>query len=245
MATREPEFSIPPPVEPMLAKLADELPNEGAFLYEPKWDGFRSIVFRRGPELFIQSRDLRPLDRYFPELARRASCRPARRLCRRRRDRHCDGSMASTSTRSSCGFTLPRHASPSWRKRRRPNSSPSTFSPSKAVTSAAKPRPSDGGPRAGVGRRQAAHPPHAGDARPRPRHRLARPVRRGRPRRRHRQARERALPAGQARHVEDQHARTAECVVAGFRWHKEGKGTHVGSLLLGLYDGKGRCTTSA
>src|SRR5205809_8010459 len=51
----------------MLAKLADELPV-GAFLYEPKWDGFRAIVFRGGSELFIQSRDLRPLDRYFPEL---------------------------------------------------------------------------------------------------------------------------------------------------------------------------------
>ena len=52
----------------MLAKLADELPPAGAFLYEPKWDGFRAIVFRRGASLFIQSRDLRPLDRYFPEL---------------------------------------------------------------------------------------------------------------------------------------------------------------------------------
>ena len=62
------EFSIPAPVEPMLAKLVDDLPGGGAFLYEPKWDGFRSIVFRRGPALFIQSRDLRPLDRYFPEL---------------------------------------------------------------------------------------------------------------------------------------------------------------------------------
>src|SRR5688572_23601834 len=62
------EFSIPAPVEPMLAKLTGELPAEGTFLYEPKWDGFRSIVFRRGDEIFIQSRDLRPLDRYFPEL---------------------------------------------------------------------------------------------------------------------------------------------------------------------------------
>src|SRR6187549_4257543 len=61
-------FSIAPPVEPMLAKLAESLPDAGPFLYEPKWDGFRAIVFRRGPELFIQSRDLRPLDRYFPEL---------------------------------------------------------------------------------------------------------------------------------------------------------------------------------
>src|SRR5687767_3532684 len=61
-------FAIAPPVEPMLAKLAGSLPAEGGFLYEPKWDGFRAIVFRRGADLVIQSRDLRPLDRYFPEL---------------------------------------------------------------------------------------------------------------------------------------------------------------------------------
>src|SRR5436190_10058244 len=61
-------FPIEPPMEPMLAKLADELPAGGGFLYEPKWDGFRAIVFRGGGEIFIQSRDLKPLDRYFPEL---------------------------------------------------------------------------------------------------------------------------------------------------------------------------------
>ena len=52
----------------MLAKLAEALPSAGDYLYEPKWDGFRSIVFRGGGDVFIQSRDLRPLDRYFPEL---------------------------------------------------------------------------------------------------------------------------------------------------------------------------------
>src|SRR5262249_7946660 len=61
-------FPIEPPVEPMLAKLADELPPAGPFIYEPKWDGFRSIIFRAGSGLLMQSRDLRPLDRYFPEL---------------------------------------------------------------------------------------------------------------------------------------------------------------------------------
>ncbi len=61
-------FAIAPPVEPMLAKLAETLPEGGGFLYEPKWDGFRAIVFRHRSDLFIQSRDLRPLDRYFPEL---------------------------------------------------------------------------------------------------------------------------------------------------------------------------------
>src|SRR5437763_12742325 len=53
----------------MLAKLATELPAGGGFLYEPKWDGFRAIVFRGGDKVYIQSRDLKPLDRYFPELS--------------------------------------------------------------------------------------------------------------------------------------------------------------------------------
>src|SRR5262245_6999664 len=62
-------FAIPPPIEPMLAKAADTVPSAGDFLFEPKWDGFRAIVFRGSDdEVFIQSRDLRPLDRYFPEL---------------------------------------------------------------------------------------------------------------------------------------------------------------------------------
>jgi ATP-dependent DNA ligase len=55
-------FAVDPPIEPMLAKLADELPA-GAFLYEPKWDGFRAVVFKSVSDAFIQSRDLRPLDR--------------------------------------------------------------------------------------------------------------------------------------------------------------------------------------
>ncbi|HEX5240911.1 MAG TPA: hypothetical protein VFW20_07930, partial [Candidatus Limnocylindrales bacterium] len=58
-----------PPLEPMLAKAADGLPEGDGWLFEPKWDGFRALVFRDGDETYIQSRDLRPLDRYFPELA--------------------------------------------------------------------------------------------------------------------------------------------------------------------------------
>src|SRR5690349_4934513 len=61
-------FPIAPPIEPMLAKLADALPDGEHFLYEPKWDGFRAIVFRGASDVYIQSRDLKPLDRYFPEL---------------------------------------------------------------------------------------------------------------------------------------------------------------------------------
>src|SRR5262245_13809737 len=58
---------LPPPVEPMLAKVAEQVPD-GPYFYEPKWDGFRAIVFRDGDTLYIQSRDLRPFDRYFPDL---------------------------------------------------------------------------------------------------------------------------------------------------------------------------------
>ncbi len=57
-----------PPLKPMLAKLARELPMGGC-AYEPKWDGMRALVFRDGPEIDLRSRHDRPLARYFPELA--------------------------------------------------------------------------------------------------------------------------------------------------------------------------------
>ncbi len=57
-----------PPVEHMLAKLEPAIPAGDGWLYEPKWDGFRALVFYDGREVFIQSRDLRPLGRYFPEV---------------------------------------------------------------------------------------------------------------------------------------------------------------------------------
>jgi ATP-dependent DNA ligase len=64
-----PMSSFPtPPIEPMLAKIADALPTEDGFLFEPKWDGFRALVFRTAEQTLLQSRDLKPLNRYFPEL---------------------------------------------------------------------------------------------------------------------------------------------------------------------------------
>src|SRR5262250_3372418 len=52
----------------MLAKRVDELPSGEDWIFEPKWDGFRALVFRDGDEILIQSRDEKPLNRYFPEL---------------------------------------------------------------------------------------------------------------------------------------------------------------------------------
>src|SRR4029434_9331476 len=58
---------VMPPIAPMLAKAIKEIP-EGPFAYEPKWDGFRSIVFRDGDEVEIGSRNERPMTRYFPDV---------------------------------------------------------------------------------------------------------------------------------------------------------------------------------
>lgn len=59
---------VPPPVEPMLSKRADALPDGDGWIFEPKWDGFRTLVFRDGDEVVLQSRDDKPLGRYFPEI---------------------------------------------------------------------------------------------------------------------------------------------------------------------------------
>src|SRR6202521_1198383 len=62
------ELPVKPPVLPMLAKRIDALPTGETWIFEPKWDGFRALVFRDGDEILIQSRDEKQLNRYFPEL---------------------------------------------------------------------------------------------------------------------------------------------------------------------------------
>ena len=59
---------VRPPFEPMLAKLTRDMPSAPDLLYEPKWDGFRCVLFRDGDDLDLQSRNQKPLMRYFPEL---------------------------------------------------------------------------------------------------------------------------------------------------------------------------------
>lgn len=62
------KLPVNPPVLPMLAKRVSELPSSSGWVFEPKWDGFRTLIFRDGDEVFIQSRESKPLNRYFPEL---------------------------------------------------------------------------------------------------------------------------------------------------------------------------------
>ena len=59
---------VNPPLLPRLARRFDQIPSGGNWIYEPKWDGFRILVFRDGDEVLIQSRDEKPLNRYSPEV---------------------------------------------------------------------------------------------------------------------------------------------------------------------------------
>src|SRR5215207_8220854 len=62
------DLPVKPTILPMLAKRVSELPSSGEWIFEPKWDGFRALIFREGKEVMIQSRDEKSLNRYFPEL---------------------------------------------------------------------------------------------------------------------------------------------------------------------------------
>ena len=73
------QLPVNPPILPMLAKRVAELPRGGEWIFEPKWDGFRGLVFRDGDEVLLQSRDEKPLNRYFPELVETDRGRERRR----------------------------------------------------------------------------------------------------------------------------------------------------------------------
>jgi ATP-dependent DNA ligase len=232
------EYAITPPVEPMLAKVAEEIPPEGTFLYEPKWDGFRAIVFRGEGGTFIQSRDSKPLDRYFPELnVSLTGALPAGCVV--------DGEIV-IATKSGLDFDalqMRLHPAAS-RVAKLAASSPSSFVAFDLLAV---------GGESIVGRplqqRRTLLEKLLAKAKP-PLHLT--PV-----------TRERKVAIdwlerfegagldgviakpedliylpGKRMMLKIKHVRSADCVVAGFRWHKEGEGI-VGSLLLGLYDDAG------
>jgi ATP-dependent DNA ligase len=71
---------LKPPIKPQLARPAKELPANGNWRFEPKWDGFRTIVFRDGDDVQLQSRNGRPMNRYFPEVVEQVLQLPGERL---------------------------------------------------------------------------------------------------------------------------------------------------------------------
>jgi ATP-dependent DNA ligase len=74
------KLPLAPPVQPQLAKSSRELPEGDGWRYEPKWDGFRTIIFRDGDDVQLQSRNGRPMNRYFPDVVEQVLALPARRL---------------------------------------------------------------------------------------------------------------------------------------------------------------------
>jgi ATP-dependent DNA ligase len=223
----------------MLAKLADEIPAGDAWLYEPKWDGFRAIVFRgEGGAAYIQSRDLKPLDRYFPELhdvlarslpercvvdgeivivsdtgldfdALQLRLHPAASRVAK---------LAAETPSSFVAFDLlaaggiDHRATPQHERRRLLERLLARVAPPVHVTPMTRDR--------AFATEWLARFEGAGlDGV------IAKPA-------------DAAYQPGKRAMLKIKHARTADCVVAGFRWHKAGQGL-VGSLLLGLYDARG------
>ena len=68
------------PYQPMEAETAEKLPQSRGWLFEPTWDGFRSLVFRDGDEVRIQSKSSKPLERYFPDVVAAVRALPAKRF---------------------------------------------------------------------------------------------------------------------------------------------------------------------
>ena len=223
----------------MLAKLAETLPEGGTFLYEPKWDGFRAIVFKGRGDVYIQSRDLRPLDRYFPEL---------HDLFLHKLPDGCvvDGEIVIATPRGLDFDALQMRLHPAAsRAAKLARETPAAFVGFDLLAMDGQDVRCD--PQ--LERRekleallaQAETPLHLT---PVTRDRglaqewldrfegagldgvIAKPI-------------DGQYEPGKRAMLKVKHARTADCAVAGFRWHKSGPDA-VGSLLLGLYDAKGR-----
>jgi ATP-dependent DNA ligase len=230
---------VNPPVLPMLAKRVEELPIEGEWFFEPKWDGFRALIFRDGEEIEIQSRDEKPLNRYFPELVESLRSKLPRRCV-------LDGEIviAKDGNLDFDSLQLRLHPAAS-RVKLLSKQIPASIVFFDLLAEGERDLRGEPFER----RRQelevllssAAPPIHLTPA-----------------------TRERAIAADWFRRFEGagldgvvaksvsgtyepnkrvmlkvKHERDCDCVVAGFRWYKKGERDAIGSLLLGLYDDSG------
>jgi ATP-dependent DNA ligase len=230
---------INPPILPMLAKRVGEIPEGDAWLFEPKWDGFRSLVFRDQDEIVIQSRDQKTLNRYFPELIETLLSQLPERCV-------LDGEiviagqngldfeklqlrihpaasrvklLAVESPASMVFFDLLSEGNQDYRseafgtRRKRLEQLLSSTVPPIHLTPATDHRDvaADWFRRfEGAGLDGVMAKDVAGTY----------------------ESHKRVM-------LKVKHERDCDCVVAGFRWHKDGEGTAVGSLLLGLFDETG------
>ena len=235
-------YPIEPPIAPMLAKPTPSIPTGDGWIYEPKWDGFRALVFRDGGDVYVQSRDLKPLNRYFPEIEEplRSIGRPDSRFV-------LDGEVVIARPGGGLDFDallLRIHPAAS-RVKMLSEESPASFVAFDCLADGADDlRDVPFTERRSRLERLLAAPPDSVRLTPS------------------------TTDPGMARHWFDvfegagldgvigkkasdpyapgkramakiKHARTADCVVAGFRWHKNGPGTLIGSLMLGLFNDAG------
>lgn len=233
------QLPIAPPIRPMLAKLVDRLPEGESYLYEPKWDGFRVLLFRDGDDWFLQSRELKSLNRYFPELeAPFGSQLPPRvvvdgelviagkagldfeALQQRIHPAESRVALLTKETPASlvvfdllCEGDEDLRGIPFGERRARLEASLGGVRPPLHVTPATRDRTmaADWFERfEGAGLDGVMAKPLGGVYEP-----------------------------GKRTMLKVKHKRTVDVVLAGFRWHKNGKGTAIGSFLLGLYDEAG------
>lgn len=230
---------LTPPVQPMLATAVDTIPTGADLVFEPKWDGYRCLVFRDGDEVFLQSRSGKPLNRYFPEAeaalrrtlpprivvdgelvvakdgkldfdALSERIHPAESRVRLLAEQTPAGFVAFDVLAVGDDLLLERPCT----ERRATLETLVTPGDGLYLT----PATTDGDLAArwfelfeGAGLDGVIGKPAAGQYTP-----------------------------GKRTMVKVKHARTADCVVAGLRWHKDTEpGTAVGSLLLGLHDDAG------
>ncbi|MBM3465592.1 MAG: ATP-dependent DNA ligase [Armatimonadetes bacterium] len=233
------KLPVQPPIAPMLAQLSRAMPDGEGWLYEPKWDGFRALVFWDGDEMLLQSRDRKPLGRYFPELE--ASLCEVMPPCT-----VLDGEIviAGPDGLDFDALLMRIHPAAS-RVKMLAAQTPSSFVAFDLLAADSEnlmEEPQEvrrqrleqvlGKPRAPLyltpmtrDRDEALRWFEAFEGAGLDGVIAKRAAQRYRPD-------ERAM-------LKIKHQRTAECVVGGFRWYKDAKGTAVGSLLLGLYDSDG------
>ncbi len=223
----------------MLAKLEPEIPAGPLWHYEPKWDGFRALVFFDGSEVYLQSRDLKPLGRYFPELeVALKQALPGPMIL--------DGEIVIATDHGLDFGTLQMRIHPAEsRVRMLARETPSSFVAFDMLADGAKDlRTAPFGERrqrleaalAGVGPPVYVTPATLDPATAKDwfdrfegagldgvvAKRLDEPYK-----------------PGVRSMIKIKHLRTVDCVVGGFRWNRGEEGKSVGSLLLGLYDEKG------
>jgi ATP-dependent DNA ligase len=233
------QLPVNPPILPMLSKRIDKLPDGENWIFEPKWDGFRTLIFRDGDEILIQSRDGKSLNRYFPELLKPIETHlPARCVL--------DGEIVIATNRGLEFETLQLRIHPAAsRVKLLAQQTPASIvffdllcvgdrdlrgvafqsrrqELERLLSSATPPlhlTPATYNSSVaedwfrrfeGAGLDGVMAKPVSGTYEPDKRVML-----------------------------KVKHGRDCDCVVAGFRWHKKGEGTLVGSLLLGLFDDSG------